>query len=130
MKTTLSAILVSCSVLCLSLLSGCPKAPSNPAALLDKTISVGAKGGYGNVTFDATKGQKIRITLTAAKKTTEPYGHLGNPDGSGGYFPPNGGSKDGVNTGDMMLSQTGQFTLTVFDGSNEGSNVRVVISRQ
>jgi hypothetical protein len=131
MKTAFLAVLVVGSGLGLGVLSGCSrKLPSNPSVLVDKTVSVGAKGGYGNVTFNASKGQKVRITLTAARKTMEPYGNLGNPDGTGGYFPPNGGSKDGVNTGEMTLSQTGQFTLTVFDGSNEGGNVHVVIQKQ
>jgi hypothetical protein len=130
MKRVLTSIVEISVGVSLAFLGGCHRAPSNPSAVLDRTVSVGPGGGHGDVTFEATRGQKVRITLTGSKKTMEPYGNLEPPDGSGEYFPPNGGSKDGVNTGVITLSQTGRFTLTVFDGSNGGGSVHVVIQRQ
>src|SRR6185436_3334725 len=63
--------------------SGTDSTPSDPALLVDKQVSVAPNGGSAQVTFTATSGQRIRITLVAATNTVtglaipgEPYGSL------------------------------------------------------
>jgi hypothetical protein len=97
--------------------------------LVNKVVNVGGGGGYGSVSFNATAGQAIRITLTGAQASMEPYGNMENPDGSGFDAPPLSTASNGSNTGQVTLTQTGTYTLVIFDGSNAGGNVTVKVER-
>lgn len=96
------------------------------SVLLDTVVDVAANGGAATVFFQGVSGQTVRITLTGPA-TTEPYGFLEPPGGEATYTPPNSG-KQGVNEADVKLAATGQFSLTVFDGTNRGGKVRVVVA--
>jgi hypothetical protein len=96
--------------------------------LVNQTVSVGAGGGFGVVSFNASNGQKIRITLTVSNTSMEPYGFFGLlGGGSGSYIPPQDTVHDGVNTADVTLNETGTYELTIYDGSNQGGTVSVLI---
>ena len=97
---------------------------SSATVLVDENVTVGSGGGSANVSFSGTSGQNIRITLTASS-SMDPYGNLGYPDGTGVYTPQNEMSQNGVNSSDVTLNQTGTYTLTVFDGTNQGGAVHV-----
>jgi hypothetical protein len=127
MKTTYPVMLVAGVVLGLS--SGGCIPPGDQSTLVDRTVTVGAGGGFAGVKFNATSGQIIRITLTGSPATMEPYGDLLKPDDTNSAAPPNGSSSGGVNTIDVTLTQTGQYTLGVFDGANLGGSVHVVIKK-
>jgi hypothetical protein len=129
MRTVKSVALVLCAVPSLGLLIGCCFGPPGPVTLVDRTVTVPAAGGGADVTFNASNGQTIRITLTGDPNTMQPYGHLGYPDASSTYFPAHGNESNGVNTGDLLLTQTGGYTLTVFDGANLGGQVAVLVVR-
>jgi len=96
--------------------------------LVNQIVTVGAGGGFGAVSFNASKGERIRISLTASSTSMEPYGFLGLVEGeSGSYIPSLDTAHDGVNTADVTLNETGTYGLTVFDGSNQGGTVSVRI---
>lgn len=99
---------------------------SSGAVLLDATVTVAGDGGAATVSFQGVSGQTVRITLTGPA-TTEPYGFLEPPGGEATYTPPNSG-KQGVNEADVKLTVTGQFSLTIFDGTNRGGKIRVVVA--
>ena len=98
---------------------------SNPSVLVDQSVTVAAGGGGADVTFKGTNGQKIGITLTASSASMEPYGFLVSPDGSGQYTPSLDRATNGSNTIQLVLTATGEYKLTVFDGSNQGGKVSV-----
>ena len=103
---------------------------TNPpqSALVNKTVFIGAGGGYADLVFSATNGQRIRITLTATNSLMEPYGFLQYPDGTTStYVPPLTTSMNGVNSTELILTQSGIYFFTVFDGSNLGGQVQVKI---
>jgi hypothetical protein len=56
----------------------------------------------------------------------EPYGHL-EGQGWSDYQPPNGGSRSGVNSCDLIVKAGGSYVLTVFDGSNRGGRVSLQV---
>ena len=95
----------------------------------DQVVSISAGGGAGSVTFAATSGETIRITLTAAQTSMEPYGFLQAPDASGIYVPPLASAVNGSNTAQATLAQTGTYTLVIYDGTNQGGNVTVRVER-
>ena len=99
---------------------------SSPTVLVDENVTVGSEGSSANVSFSCSSGQKIRITLTASS-SMDPYGYMGFPDGTGAYIPQSGMSKNGVNSSDATLKQTGTYTLSVFDGTNQGGKVHVKV---
>lgn len=96
------------------------------AVLLDTTVAVAGNGGSATVFFQGVSGQTVRIALTGPA-TTEPYGFLEPPGGTATYTPPNSG-RQGSNEADANLTVTGQFSLTIFDGTNRGGSVRVVVT--
>lgn len=104
--------------------NGSPTAPGT--VLVEENVVVGGGGGSVNVSFSSSSGQNIRITLTASNPM-EPYGYLTYPDGTGVDTPPNGMAQNGVNSSDITLNQTGTYTLTVFDGANQGGTVNVKV---
>ncbi|MBI2267519.1 MAG: PKD domain-containing protein [Armatimonadetes bacterium] len=91
-----------------------------------KTVTVAGEGGASEIRFQATRGQKVRIHMQAQAAGMEPYGHLESASG-GNYHPPNEGARDGVNSWEGKLPDTGKYVLTVFDGSNRGGSVTVTI---
>ncbi|MCX6090917.1 MAG: hypothetical protein NTX88_11220 [Candidatus Atribacteria bacterium] len=104
-------------------------APSPTSSVLVlTTVTVGPSGGFADVFFTTSNGKKIRITLTATNPSQEPYGYLQYPDGNTTLYTPSiETSGNGVNSSELVLTQTGQYTLTVFDGSNQGGTVNVKI---
>ena len=71
--------------------------PAGPGTvLLDRNVTVAGGGGSAEVSFSVSRGQTIRITLTASNNM-EPYGYLTYPDGTEEYTPQNGMSQNGVN---------------------------------
>ena len=102
--------------------------PSN-VLVNNQMVTVGAGGGFGAVSFSASSGQTIRVTLTAVQASMDPYASLQAPDGSADYVPPLGSAVNGTNTAQEALTQTGTYTLVIFDGSNQGGNVTVRVER-
>ena len=95
--------------------------------LAEKVVTVAGEGGAAEIPFSAGVGQKILITMLSESFRMEPYGYLEPPNGEGFYTPENGQSASGLNSSEVSLSQGGDFTLTVFDGSNRGGVVHVRI---
>jgi hypothetical protein len=111
-------------------------ASNDPSMLADQQVTVGANGGGVNVSFDATGGQRVRITLVAEANTiqgvlvaAEPYAGLTTPSGADAYHPPLETAANNQNTEDVTLAESGRYTLTVFDGSNAGRRVRVTVQK-
>ena len=126
----ISLILATFFVLALITAACTPAAPSTAPAeqvLLDKTVNVGAGGGAAEVSFNASSGQSIHITLTAANSGMQPYGNLQYPDGTAMDNPPLNTAVNGSNQAEFVANQTGQYSLTLFDGSNQGGQVSVKI---
>lgn len=96
-----------------------------PNVLVSQTVTVGGEGGWAAVSFDASNGQRIRITLSSTDTCMEPYGSLEYPDGSSDYYPPCEAAQNGYNSIELLLNQTGRYTLTIFDGANLGGTVTV-----
>ncbi len=120
-------IITVVSIAC-SILSASPRAqePSSPI-LLDRTVTIPGGGGSAEVAFKASSGQRIQILLSASNTSVQPYASLQYPDGSSVYNPPINTAANGVNQVEIPLNQTGQYTLTLFDGSNQGGTVSVKI---
>jgi len=58
----------------------------------------------------------------------EPYGFLEYPDGMTSIYTPDlGFSLNGVNTSEIILTQSGTYTYIIFDGSNIGGQINVKI---
>lgn len=127
----LKAVFFTLVVSAIALGFGCRNASTGePKTLLDKTVSVGASGGYAEVSFEALKGQKVKIELTAASETMEPYGHLKRPGGKEEYRPAIETAKNAVNASDFIADKKGRYGLTVFDGSNLGGKVTVTVTAE
>lgn len=95
--------------------------------LAEEVVTVAGEGGAAEISFSAAVGQKILITMLSESFRMEPYGYLEPSNGEGFYTPENGQSVSGLNSSEVSLSQGGNFTLTVFDGSNRGGVVHVRI---
>lgn len=98
--------------------------------LLDKTVSVAAGGGSADVSFQALKGQKVKIALKAASSTMEPYGYLQKPDGKEEYRPAVDTAKNAKNEAEFTADKKGRYNLTLFDGSNNGGKISVTITTE
>jgi hypothetical protein len=53
---------------------------------------------------------------------------LQNPDGTTADVPPIDLLPDGTNVVEIWLTQTGQYNITVFDGSNRGGMISVKVN--
>jgi hypothetical protein len=104
--------------------NGSPTGPGT--VLLERDVTVAGGGGSFQVTFSASNGQSIRITLTASSNL-EPYGYLTYPNGGGEYYPDLSTAQNGVNSIDLALTQTGTYELSVMDGTNRGGTVHVKV---
>ncbi len=104
---------------------GAPGPAPSEGILLDQTATIPAGGGSAEVSFKASNGQRIQILLSASNTSVQPYASLQYPDGSSVYNPPINTAANGVNQVEIPLEQTGQYTLTLFDGSNQGGKVSV-----
>ncbi len=101
-------------------------APSG-TVLVDQTVTLPGGGGSADVSFTASSGQRIQITLTASNASMQPYGNLQYPEGTSQYTPSINTSANGTNKTETSLDQSGQFGLTLFDGSNQGGSVSVKV---
>lgn len=101
-------------------------APSE-LSLLDQMVTIPGSGGNAEVSFKASNGQRIQILLSASNTSVQPYASLQYPDGTSVYNPPINTAANGVNQVEIMINQTGQYTLTLFDGSNQGGTVSVKV---
>lgn len=99
-----------------------------PGTLANQVVSIGPGGGWASIGFQGSSGQRVRITLTASNTALRPYEYLENPDGTGSYTPPMSTAHNGVNSVEVNLTQTGSYVLTVFDGSNLGGTVTVLVT--
>jgi len=106
-----------------------PATPAFPLVLAERTVAVAGGGGGANVAFSGNKGWSIRITLTATDSATVPYGFLESEPGTGVYQPPQDTARNGHNSVVLTLSQTGAYTLTVFDATNRGGTVSAKVER-
>jgi hypothetical protein len=110
---------------------GCKKAiTGEPKTLLDKTVSVAGGGGGADVSFQALKGQKIKIELKAESSDMQPYGFLHKPDGKEEYRPTVETAKNAMNESKFTADKKGRYNLTLFDGSNNGGKVSVTITAE
>jgi hypothetical protein len=123
MITVVILITIACNVLSTS-----PRAhePANPI-LLDQTVTVPGGGGSAEVAFQASNGQRVQIVLTASNKAMQPYASLQSPDGTSIYNPPINTAVNGTNHVEIAITQSGQYTLTLFDSSNQGGSVAVKV---
>lgn len=101
-------------------------APSQ-SVQIDQKVNVPGGGGSAEIAFDISNGQWVHIQLTADNPSTQPYGSLQHPDGISQDFPPLQTAANGANQGDILLTDNGHYTLTLFDGSNQGGSVSVKI---
>ncbi len=120
---------------------GQPPAPTQPSgpqpggqgpapselSLIDQTVTVPGNGGNAEVSFKASNGQRIQILLSTSNPGMQPYASLQYPDGTSVYNPPINTAANGANQVEIMINQTGQYTLTLFDGSNQGGTVSVKV---
>ncbi len=121
-------IMIAAGILFTALLGWCAETTPHPKVLLEKTVTVGGDGGSAEVAFVAAKGQKIAISL-AASSSMEPYGFLEKAGaGNGEYRPALENAKAGKNAAELTIARAGKYSLTVFDGSNSGGEVRVLIT--
>lgn len=121
-------IIVAAGLILAALPSLAAETTSPPKILVEKTVTVGGNGGSAEVFFTATKGQRIAISL-AAPSSVEPYGFLEKAGaGNGEYKPALENAKAGKNAAELTISRAGKYSLTVFDGSNAGGEVRVLIT--
>jgi hypothetical protein len=95
--------------------------------IADEHVMVGAGGGFASIPFSAEAGQRILVLMLSQSSTMEPYGYLEALEGEGIYTPENGKAVDGMNSSEVTITQGGSYTLTVFDGANEGGSVHVRI---
>jgi hypothetical protein len=130
-----AALLAVCALGTITACGGDSTSPNTDATILiEQDVTVAANGGVVEVKFNATAGQKIRITLTASSNTVggtvaglQPYGFLTAPSGADGYNPPLETAQNRTNQVDLTLTETGQYKLAVFDGSGAGANVHVKV---
>jgi len=126
----LKIVLLALAISGLAIGFGCKNGSTgtSPKTLLDKTVSVAADGGSAEVSFEAMKGQKVKIELKAASSTMEPYGYLKRPDGKEEYRPVIETCKNAKNESEFIADKKGRYNLTLFDGSNLGGKVSVIIT--
>lgn len=97
------------------------------AVALDAQVVVPGGGGSAPVSFSSLQGQTLQVTLTAADTSLVPYAYLEAPDSSGAYLPDIGTARGGSNSGQLTLTQSGGYVLTVFDASSTGGTIQVVV---
>ena len=85
-------------------------------------------GGNAELSFTASNSQRLQIVLTASNPGMQPYGNLQYPDGTSQYNPAINTAANGANQTEVSVNQSGQFSLTVFDGSNQGGSVSVKVA--
>jgi len=125
----LKMVLLALAISGLAIGFGCKNGSTGTSkTLLDKTVSVAAGGGSAEVSFEAMKGQKVKIELKAASSTMEPYGYLQRPNGKEEYRPTIETSKNAKNESEFIADKKGRYNLTLFDGSNLGGKVSVIIT--
>ena len=114
---------------CMVFVMGQSQCPIGNLVLLDQTVAVDGGGGFVDVSFHGTAGQHVVVSMTGVN-TMEPYGFLTYPSGSGEDAPPNNTAHNGMNSVMTTLPETGMYTLTVFDGANQGGMVHVQVVLQ
>jgi hypothetical protein len=103
-------------------------APSpSRTVLVEQMVTIPGGGGNAEVSFTASSGQRIQILLTASNTSMQPYGNLQYPDGTSQYNPSINTAVNGANKTEASLNQSGQFSLNLFDGSNQGGSVSVKV---
>lgn len=120
-----------CSILAILVMAAAGTCIAAPAggkwrSLVSSTVTVGSGGGGAEVKFTAKRGQRIRIHLKALETGMEPYGYLESASG-GEYHPANDTGRNGENSWEGKVADTGSYTLTVFDGTNRGGPVAVTV---
>lgn len=95
-------------------------------AVLKATVTVGSGGGAAELSFNARRGQTVRISMRAVDAGLEPYGHLESASGAN-YRPANETVQNGSNAWQGALPDDGRYVLTVFDGANQGGKVAVTV---
>ena len=95
---------------------------------MDQTVTLPGGGGSADLSFTASSGQRLQIVLTASNPGMQPYGNLQYPDGTSQYNPAINTAANGANQAEVSVNQSGQFSLTVFDGSNQGGSVSVKVT--
>lgn len=131
-KTSFLLIALSFFLTCM-IVAGCGSSnngsPTGPGTvLLETDVTVPGGGGVsGELTFSASSGLTIRITLTASDTTLEPYGYLTFPNGQEEYQPDLSTAQNGMNSVDLTLTQGGTHRLSVMDGTNTGGTVHVKV---
>lgn len=96
--------------------------------LADRTVAVGADGGSAELSFSVARGESVRISMEADNPQMQPYGFLEDAAGKGLYQPPLESARNGKNGAALAAPRAGKHSLTVFDGSNRGGTVHVVVS--
>lgn len=106
-----------------------PTASVGGRVLLNRTVNVAPGGGGASLQFSVfPAGRRVRIVLQALGPGMMPYAHLSHPRGER-YFPTMNTVRNGTNDATTVLPYAGQYTLTVFDGTNRGGQVRVAVTQ-
>jgi hypothetical protein len=104
-----------------------PTASVGGRVLVSQTVSVAPGGGGANLQFSVfPAGRRVRIILRALGPGMQPYAHLSHPQGER-YFPTLNTALNGANDATTVFPYQGQYTMTVFDGSNRGGQVQVQV---
>lgn len=94
---------------------------------IERTVNIPGAGGSVEITFDISNGQWTHITLSGGNPGMQPYGSMQYPNGISVDCPPITTTANGTNQTDILLTDPGRYTLTLFDGSNQGGPVSVKI---
>jgi hypothetical protein len=127
MRTKISLSTMTLFLVLAAVTLSCGLSSSEAKILVEKEAEVPGGGNTTEVVFNGEEDQRILITLEAKNSPVEPYGYLTYPDGSGDYVPKIDTIKEGKNSAEITLSQSGAYTLAVMDGSNQGGPVRIKV---
>jgi len=127
MKIKSSLVPLALCLLLAAITLSCGLGASGAKILVEKEVEVPGGGNTAEVVFNGEEGQRVLISLEARSSPVEPYGYLTYPDGSGDYIPSIDTIKEGKNSAKITLSQSGDYTLAVMDGSNQGGAVRIKV---
>ena len=107
---------------------GCNKGSEGIKKLASGKLEIPANGGSSTIVFEGQANDDVSIVLSANDMDCAPYGHLEDENGNSIYVPQNSSAKEGKNSGKTVLKSTGNYTLTLFDGSNRGCTVDVTVT--
>ena len=113
-----------------TLTSACDKSDKSEEIVARGQLTIAPNGGSSTIVFEGQNKDTITIELIANDMDCEPYGHLEPEGGKAIYLPLNSTAKAGKNRATTTLELSGNYTLSVFDGTNRGCEVSVFIKKK